>query len=243
MRIPNYIAKTQPCRHRRRTVTKSAGSFFETIDMANHLPSRLYFGFWMNNDLCFKKLTGSRKLINGGSKERALRGAEFQRGTQILKINRISLAYDLTSNQDQTFFNKSCFVFLLYRGMCWVCAIFGRFGGMVRSRLASLDSPLKVMAPRSWLICISVYLQNLKTISAQIVSKKCIQIIPYIVKLYHRFKQNVPESDSRQSDRLRLRLWLLARCHDSRRLRLRLRTPDRDYEGRGTERRKMVRGC
>ena len=41
-------------------------------------------------------------------------------------------------------------------------------------------------------------------------------------KLYHRLKKNIPESESRQLDRLRLRLWLLARCHDSGRLRLRL---------------------
>ena len=49
------------------------------------------------------------------------------------------------------------------------------------------------------------------------------QIIPCIGKFYDRFKQNVPESESRQFDRLRLRLRLLARCHDSGRLRLRLR--------------------
>ena len=38
-------------------------------------------------------------------------------------------------------------------------------------------------------------------------------------ELYHRFKRNVPASESRQFDRLRLRL--LARCHDSGRLQLR----------------------
>ena len=36
-----------------------------------------------------------------------------------------------------------------------------------------------------------------------------------IGELYHRFKQNVSESESRQFDRLRLRLRLLARSHDS----------------------------
>ena len=65
------------------------------------------------------KLTASGKVINGGSREEALRGAEFQGGAQILKINRIPLAYDLTSNKDQTFVNKSCFVFLLYRRICY----------------------------------------------------------------------------------------------------------------------------
>ena len=52
-----------------------------------------------------------------------------------------------------------------------------------------------------------------KTMSAQIISKKCMQILPCIGELYHRYKQNVPESKSRQLDRLRLRL--LARCRDS----------------------------
>ena len=41
-------------------------------------------------------------------------------------------------------------------------------------------------------------------------------------KLYHRFKQNFPESESRRFDRLRLRLRLLACCHDWGRLRLRI---------------------
>ena len=66
-------------------------------------------------------------------------------------------------------------------------------------------------------------LQNLKTIYAQIISNKCIQALPCIDKLGHRFKQNVPESESRQFGRLRPRLRLLARCQDSERLRLRLR--------------------
>ena len=59
-----------------------------------------------------------------------MEGIDFQIGTTILEINRISLAYDLTSNKNQTFIHKSCFVFLLYRGICRFCAIFGRFGGM-----------------------------------------------------------------------------------------------------------------
>ena len=41
---------------------------------------------------------------------------------------------------------------------------------------------------------ICVYLQNLKTISPQIIPKKYVQILPCIGKLYYRFKQNVPES-------------------------------------------------
>ena len=57
--------------------------------------------------------------------------------------------------------------------------------------------------------------------SAQIISKRCMQILICIGKLYHRFKQNVPESEPRQFDLLRL----LAHCPRSRRFRLRLRTP------------------
>ena len=45
-------------------------------------------------------------------------GADFKEVPGFLKSNRISFAYVLTSNKDQTFINKSCFVFLLYRGIC-----------------------------------------------------------------------------------------------------------------------------
>ena len=56
------------------------------------------------------------------------------------------------------------------------------------------------------------------------------QILLCIGELYYRFKQNVPASESRQFDRLRLRLRLQARCHDTGRLRLqlRIRTPESD---------------
>ena len=136
----------------------------------------------------------------------------FKGGPKFLKSNRISIAYDLTSNTDETFMNKSFFAFLLYRGIDRFCAIFRRFG-----RMADFES----MAVHHRLIRICAYLQNLKTISAQIISKKCMQNVTCIGKIYHRFKQNVPESESRQFGRLRLRL--LARCHDSGRLRLRTR--------------------
>ena len=43
-----------------------------------------------------------------------------------------------------------------------------------------------------------------------------------------QIKKNVPELETRKFGRLRLRLSLLARCHDSGQLRLRLRTPDFD---------------
>ena len=129
MRLPNYIAKTSPC-HRRRTVRKCAGGIFETLDMANHSPSRLYFGFWMNSELCLKKKTAaSGKVINCRPKERALVGAEFQRGTQILKINRISLSYDLTSNKDKLLPIKvalfSCYIEKYAESLCHFRALWG----------------------------------------------------------------------------------------------------------------------
>ena len=72
-------------------------------------------------------------VINGGSREEGLGGAEFQRGAQILKINRISLAYHLTSNKDQAYIPKNVVLFSCYpeEYTCQFCAIFGRFWGMV----------------------------------------------------------------------------------------------------------------
>ena len=92
-------------------------------------------------------------------------------------------------------------------------------------RSATLDPLLKVIAPSPRLIrmraCMPTELK--KTVFEQIISKKCMKILSYIGKLYRKFKQTVPESESRQFDRLRLRLRLLARRHDSGRLWLRLR--------------------
>ena len=112
---------------------KVRGGHFWNIRHGESLAVPSLLWLWMKNDFC-KKRNNARangKVINGGSRERALGGAKFQRGTQILKINRISLAYNLTSNKKETFTSKSCFVFLLYRVICWFYAIFGRFGGMV----------------------------------------------------------------------------------------------------------------
>ena len=88
-------------------------------------------------------------------------------------------------------------------------------------RLTPLDPHLKVMPPWPRLIgrYICAYLLNLKDNVCTFFPKKCMQILPCIGELYYRFKQSVPESESRQFGRLRLRL--LARCHDSGRLRLR----------------------
>ena len=78
----------------------------------------------MNNDFCEEKIDGKWRVINGrsGERERGLRGAELQMGAPFLKSNRISLAYDLTSNIDPSLINKvalfsCCFVFAISRNM------------------------------------------------------------------------------------------------------------------------------
>ena len=114
-------------------------------------------------------------------------GQNFKGIPQFLKSNRISLAYGLTKL-------LFCLVFLLYRGICRFCAIFRHFGGM-----AALD-PHGFPPPVKTYMC--TYLENLKTISAQIITKKCMRILPCKGKSYHRFKYNVSESESRQFDQL-----------------------------------------
>ena len=48
---------------------------------------------------------------------------------------------------------KCFFVFLLYVGICWICAMFGCFVGM-----ATLDQLLKVMAPQpQWYVYVHTY--------------------------------------------------------------------------------------
>ena len=59
---------------------------------------------------CKNKLTESGKGINGRSRERALEQPNFKEVPQFLKSKRISLAYGLTSDKDQSFMDKSpCF--------------------------------------------------------------------------------------------------------------------------------------
>ena len=101
---------------------------FLTFDMANHLPSLLYFGYGWKPIFFVKISTENGKIINGGSRERVFGGAIFKEIPQFLKSNRISLAVGLTSNTDQTCMNKSCFVFLLHGWICRFCTIFGLIG-------------------------------------------------------------------------------------------------------------------
>ena len=81
-----------------------------------------------------KYIWESGKASNGGSRERALGGAEFQRSTPISESTRISIFYVIKSNKDQTFINKSCSLFFSYRGICRFCASFGGFEGMAAFR-------------------------------------------------------------------------------------------------------------
>ena len=61
--------------------------------------------------------------------------------SQFLKSNRIPLVFGLTGNKDQTCMNETCFVFLLYPGICrfffcHFCALLGAW-----SRIAPLYPP------------------------------------------------------------------------------------------------------
>ena len=51
------------------------------------------------------------------------------KGTQVLEINRISLAYELTSHKDQTFINKSCFFLVISRNKLILCSFRALFWG------------------------------------------------------------------------------------------------------------------
>ena len=74
------------------------------------------------------------------------KGPNFKQVPQFLKSNRISLAYDITSNKDKTFVVKialfSCYIKKY--------ADFVPFSGTLGTwpRLAPSDPPLRVMAPR-----------------------------------------------------------------------------------------------
>ena len=73
-------------------------------------------------------------------------GPNFKQVPEFLNSNLISLAYGLTSTKDQTFINKVALV------SCYIgeYADFVPFSGALGAwpRLAPMDSPLKVMAPR-----------------------------------------------------------------------------------------------
>ena len=89
----------------------------------------------------------STAFIGGSEKIKilALEGAKSQKDASIYrKKSSISLPWGSTSNINKTF-NKSCFVFLLYRETCRFCVIFRHFGGhglcplWIRLRLHSLS--------------------------------------------------------------------------------------------------------
>ena len=57
-------------------------------------------------------------------------GPNFKQVPQFLKSNQILPVYGVTSNKGQTCIDINCFAFLLYRGICQLCSIFGHFEGM-----------------------------------------------------------------------------------------------------------------
>ena len=132
-----------------------------------------------------------------------LEHSNFKELPQCLKSNRISLAYGITRNISQTFINKSCFVFFLYRGICWFCAIFGSVGGMTGVDLfGSAFEGHGSAPPVNRYICMpSIF----KRWCLHRLFPKSACKFQCIGELYHRFKQNVSESESKKFDRLRLR--------------------------------------
>ena len=87
----------------------------------------------------------------------------------------------------------------------------GALGGM--AEFGPLGSAFKGHGSRPRLNTYMCRPRELKDDICKIIFKKYMQILSCIGKLCHIFKQNVPQSESRQFDRLRLRL--LTRCYDS----------------------------
>ena len=126
-RILNYIVKILPCCHRLRTATKSERAFLKHSTWL--ITCCLVFTLALDEQrFLYKKQRKVGRSPMADPERRLWEGRNFREGLQFLKSNRISLSYDLTSNIDQTLKNKSCFVFLLYRGIYRFCAIFGRHG-------------------------------------------------------------------------------------------------------------------
>ena len=151
-RVPNYIVKTQPCCHRRGSITKSEWVFLEhsTWRITCHPVLTLV---WDEQRL--KKIDVKWESHQWWiQRERGLwEGPNFKEAPLFLESNRISLVFGLTSNKDQSYMNESCFVFMLYR-KCRFCAIFGHCVGM--AVYCPLDPPLKVVALHPRLIHISI---------------------------------------------------------------------------------------
>ena len=80
--------------------------------------------------LFVKISTENGRVVNGRSRERALGAVEFQRGTQFLKSNRITLAYGLTSNKYQTFIDVNCSLSSYFEEYFDFVLFLGALGGM-----------------------------------------------------------------------------------------------------------------
>ena len=92
--------------------------------------------------------------------------------------------------------DKSCYVFLLYRGICRFCALFGRFGSMAAfGPLGSAFEGHGSPSPVNKHMCMST---ERKDDICTYISKTCMQILLCIGKLYHRLKKMyILESESR----------------------------------------------
>ena len=76
--------------------------------------------------------TESVRVIDGGSRDRALGGAKFQRSSKkLLKSNRISIAYIPKSNSDQIFINKRALFSCYIEKYIDFVPLSGTLGGMV----------------------------------------------------------------------------------------------------------------
>ena len=76
--------KTQPCCHRRRTVTKIRGGGACLKNSTWPITCRLIFTLDVDEQFFVKISTNSGKVINvGGSRDSGLGVADFQRGTLI----------------------------------------------------------------------------------------------------------------------------------------------------------------
>ena len=89
----------------------------------------------MNIDFCLKKIGGKWEVIKGESREiegggaAAIEGPNFKEVSQFLKSNRVSPAFALTSNKDQTCMKKLLCFLIVSRNMSILCHFQSLWGG------------------------------------------------------------------------------------------------------------------
>ena len=127
--------------------------------------------------------------------------SNFKEVPQFLKSYRISFAYGLTSNKDQTCMNKSYFVFILYRGMCQFSAISGGSeGGGAWPRLTPLDPALKVMAPRPRLLGICVIICVICVRLLNVIDDICTDYFPKVHANYPLHRRILSSIQTKHSE-------------------------------------------